>query len=130
MNWNAGPADSSGPTEGWPWWSRSSPSPPSLTGSAREQSAELVQAQRIQLVDDEGRVRMDLRHDSTETGLFVIDAAGDTRWGAARFAHGGGGYAVYGPGGRGAAVLYLSGDGSLTIYDADGEVTARFPEGR
>lgn len=53
---------------------------------------------------------------------------GDTRLGAAQFAHGGGGYALHGPGGRGAAVLYLSGDGSLTIYDAEGGVTARFPE--
>ena len=90
-----------------------------------------IQARRIQLVDAEGRVRIDLRHDNEETGLFIMDDAGDTRLGAAQFAHGGGGYALHGPGGRGAAVLYLRGDGSLTMYDADGNVTARFAgEGR
>lgn len=53
---------------------------------------------------------------------------GDTRVGAAQFAHGGGGYALHGPGGRGAAVLYLKDEGSLTMYDADGAVAARFSE--
>jgi len=36
-------------------------------------STDLVQARRIQLVDDAGHVRIDLRHDTTETGLFVLD---------------------------------------------------------
>ena len=101
---------------------------PFLAGAYRAQSTELVRAERIQLVDSEGRVRIDLRHDAEETGMFVMDDRGDTRLGAAQFAHGGGGYALHGPGGRGAAVLYLRGDGSLSIYDEEGVVTARFPE--
>lgn len=35
---------------------------------------------------------------------------------------------IHGPGGRGAAVLYLRGAGSVTMYDEDGQVSARFPE--
>jgi hypothetical protein len=35
-------------------------------------STDLVQARRIQLVDHAGQVRIDLRHDTTETGLFVL----------------------------------------------------------
>lgn len=89
-----------------------------------------IDARRIRLVDDEGRVRIDLRHDDTETGIFIVDENGDTRLGAAQFAHGGGGYALHGPGGRGAAVLYLRGDGSLTFYDDAGGVTARLPGGQ
>lgn len=95
-----------------------------------QQVVDEVRARRIQLVDADDRVRIDLRHDEEETGLFILDDAGDTRLGAAQFAHGGGGYALHGSGGRGAAVLYLKGDGSLTMYDPDGAVTARFPEGR
>ena len=99
-----------------------------LAARAPAQSADVLQARRIQLVDDQGRVRIDLRHDAEETGMFILDDAGDTRVGAAQFAHGGGGYALHGPGGRGAAVLYLKGEGSLTMYDEDGEVVARFSE--
>ena len=98
---------------------------------AAQQSTRVVdeiRTERLQIVDADGRVRIDLRHDDSETGLFIVDDAGDTRLGAAQFAHGGGGYALHGPGGRGAAVLYLKGDGSLTLYDADGSVTSRFPE--
>lgn len=91
------------------------------------QAADVLQAKRFQLVDEEGKVRMDLRHDSTETGLFVLDAVGDTRVGIAQFAHGGGGVALHGPSTRGAAVLYLKERGSLTLYDTTGAVTARFP---
>jgi hypothetical protein len=93
----------------------------------QEAVQDVVQARRIQLVDERGGVRIDLRHDHEETGLFIQDAAGDTRLGAAHFAHGGTGYALHGPGGRGAAVLYLKGDGALSLYDARGAVTARFP---
>lgn len=101
----------------------------SLLGFAAgaEQVPDLVQARRIQLVDLEGRVRMDLAHDSSGTRLYVHDAAGDVRVGVAQFSHGGGGVALHGPGGRGAAVLYLRGDGSLTLYDTTGAVTARWP---
>ena len=91
---------------------------------------DLVRAKRIQLVDDDGLVRIDLRHDSTETGMFILDAAGDTRVGAAQFAHGGGGFALHGPEMRGAAVLYLLGDGRLSFYDATGELKAEFGPGR
>jgi len=91
------------------------------------QVPDLVQARRIQLVDQEGRVRMDLAHDSSGTRLYVHDAAGDVRVGVAQFSHGGGGVALHGPGGKGAAVLYLRGDGSLTLYDTTGAVTARWP---
>jgi len=88
---------------------------------------ELLQARRIQLLDADGRVRMDLAHDSSGTRLYIHDAAGDVRVGVAQFGHGGGGVALHGPGGRGAAVLYLRGDGSLTLYDSAGGVTARWP---
>jgi hypothetical protein len=98
-----------------------------LLAAVPPRSADVVQARRIQLLDAEGRVRIDLRHDDEETGLFILDDEGVTRLGAAQFAHGGGGYALHGPGGRGAAVLYLKGDGSLTLYDDQGSVTARFP---
>jgi len=101
---------------------------PLLGASEREQVPDVVRAHRVQIVDAEGAVRIDLRHDEEETGLFIQDGDGDTRLGAAQFAHGGGGYALHGPGGRGAAVLYLRGDGSLTMYDPEGGVTARFPE--
>jgi hypothetical protein len=74
------------------------------------QTMELVQARKVQLVDDQGR-----------------DDAGDTRLGAAQFAHGGGGYALHGPKMKGAAVLYLAGEGSLSMYDPEGIRTARFP---
>ena len=50
------------------------------------------------------------------------------RVGVAQFSHGGGGFALHGPGTRGAAVLYLRGDGSLTQYDTTGVVTARWPD--
>jgi hypothetical protein len=91
------------------------------------QTMELVQARKVQLVDDQGRVRIGLRHNDEETGLFVMDEAGDTRLGAAQFAHGGGGYALHGPKMKGAAVLYLAGEGSLSMYDPEGIRTARFP---
>jgi len=100
-----------------------------LAAAARApQTVELVQAKRIQLVDGEGRVRVDLRHDDEETGLFIMDEVGGTRLGAAQFAHGGGGFALHGPDMKGAAVLYLAGgEGSVSMYDRDGNRTARFP---
>ena len=54
---------------------------------------------------------------------------GTTRVGVAQFAHGGGGFALHGPEAKGAAVLYLQGDGSLTFYGPDGDVQARYPGG-
>ena len=99
-----------------------------LLGARPSVTVDEIRTERLQVVDGDGRVRIDLRHDAEETGLFILDEAGDTRLGAAQFAHGGGGYALHGPQGRGAAVLYLKDDGSLTLYDQDGDVTARFPE--
>lgn len=90
---------------------------------------DLVRARGFELVDRDGRVRAELRHDAEETGLFVMDETGTTRLGAAQFAHGGGGFALHGPESRGAAVLYLKGDGTLTFFDAGGEIRARFPSG-
>ena len=98
-----------------------------VTGERTPGHFDEITAERVRVVDGEGQTRIDLRHDSDETGMFILDDAGDTRLGAAQFAHGGGGYALHGPGGRGAAVLYLRGDGSLTIYDADGGIVDRFP---
>lgn len=97
--------------------------------AAPEPIADEIRAHRVQIVDADERVRIDLRHDADETGMFILDDAGDTRLGAAQLSHGGGGYALHGPGGRGAAVLYLRGAGSLTMYEDDGTVSARFPEG-
>lgn len=95
--------------------------------SPRAQSPDILRARRLQVIDDQGRVRIDLRHDSTETGLFVLDEVGEPRVGAAQFAHGGGGFALHGPGLKGAAVLYLKGEGSLTFFDSAGAVTSRIP---
>ncbi|MDH3270026.1 MAG: hypothetical protein OEN56_01760 [Gemmatimonadota bacterium] len=101
---------------------------PALTGMRRDAHPDDIVVKRVRVVDDEGRVRIDLRHNAEETGMFVLDEEGQPRIGAAQFSHGGGGFALHGPGGQGGAVLYLRGDGSLTMYDAAGEVTARFPE--
>jgi hypothetical protein len=95
--------------------------------TADTQSSDIVRVGRLQVVDDSGRVRIDLRHDSTETGLFVLDEDGTPRVGAAQFAHGGGGFALHGAGRKGAAVLYLKGTGTLTFFDSTGTATARFP---
>lgn len=89
--------------------------------------ADVVRARRLQLVDAAGHVWIDLRHDSTETGMFIMDAAGDVRVGAAQFAHGGGGFALHGPAGRGAAVMNLKGTGSFTVYDTAGTRIVRIP---
>lgn len=100
-----------------------------LTAATRSQDAvrDVVRARTVEIVDDAGRVRMELTHDTSGTRLYVHDDAGDVRIGVAQFAHGGGGVALHGPGGRGAAVLYLKGTGSLTLYDSAGTVAARWP---
>jgi hypothetical protein len=49
--------------------------------------------------------------------------------GGTLFAHGGGGFALHGPEAKGAAVLYLKGDGNLTFFGAEGEVQARYRGG-
>jgi hypothetical protein len=73
--------------------------------SSQDGTPQMLRAQRFQLVDDTGYVWIDLEHDSDETGMFVLDAAGTVRIGVAQFAHGGGGFALHGSQGHGAAVL-------------------------
>ncbi len=101
-----------------------------IVGFARgtDPTPDLLQARRVQVVDANGLVRIDLWHDSTGTGMFIKDTTGQARVGAAQFSHGGGGYALHGPAGKGGAVLYLKGRGTLTMFDSAGTVTARFPE--
>jgi hypothetical protein len=67
-------------------------------------------------------VRSATIHDESQTGLLVLDEAGQIRVGAAQFAHGGGGFALHGPGGQTSAVLYLKDEGSLSFHRADGSV--------
>jgi hypothetical protein len=44
--------------------------------------------------DAAGQTRLRLMHSNDQSGFFLIDANGDTRLGAALFAHGGAGYAL------------------------------------
>ncbi len=81
----------------------------------------------FRLLDERGDDRVVLTHDAEQTGLFLQDGAGQIRVGVAQFAHGGGGVALHGEEGRGAAVLYLKGKGSLSFYDQQGEVIDRIP---
>jgi hypothetical protein len=80
------------------------------------------------LRDAEDRLRASLTHDGDQTALYILDTEGTPRLGAAQYAHGGGGFALHGPKAKGAAVLYLKGDGTLTFYDDAGEVSARLPD--
>ena len=89
--------------------------------SSRESGPELV------MYDSEQRLRIRLVHSNEETALHLKDQGGHTRIGIAQFAHGGGGVALHGPEGKGAAVLYLEESGSLTFYDEDGATIARTP---
>ena len=75
-----------------------------------------------------GGLRLTLSHDAAQSALFIRDDEGTVRLGAAQFAHGGGGFALHGPESRGAAVMYLKGQGSLAFYDENGTVTTRVPE--
>ena len=79
----------------------------------------------LYLFDTAARRRVALLHDDDQTALLLYDQSGDTRVGAAQFAHGGGGFALHGADARGAAVLYYKGEGSLTFFDADGKVQRR-----
>lgn len=73
--------------------------------------------------DERGRDRVAVFHDTSTSGVFVFDSTGTTRIGVAQFAHGGGGFALHGPDSKGAAVLYLKGEGSLRFFSEDGAVT-------
>ncbi len=121
-----------------------------LAGAA-SRSGEVLRAEKIEMVDGEGKVRAELAidadgsaglflrdregrvrgcaiHDDARTGFFALDTAGQVRVGAAQFAHGGGGFALHGPEGKGSAVLYHAGKGSLTLYGADGTVKKKIEE--
>ncbi len=114
-----------------------------LSGAGNRSAA--LSARSFQLVDGDGRVRAELAmgekgpflalRDEADldrllltqgddaTALFIADESGTTRIGVSQFAHGGGGFALHGPESKGAAVLYLKGDGSLRFFDDDGTVT-------
>ncbi len=77
------------------------------------------------LKDEEGKDRLRAIHDAGGVGLFLDDEKGTNRVGVAQFAHGGGGVALHGPESKGAAVLYLKGEGSLRFFDAEGNVTSQ-----
>ena len=113
---------------------------------------EVLAAQRFELVDDEGRVRAEmgidedgsagffvrdpeglvrasLIQDASQAAMYLFDEDGTIRVGAAQYAHGGGGFALHGEDSAGGAVLYLKkSTGSLTFYDAEGNVHARLPD--
>lgn len=86
------------------------------------------QGPALRFFDREGGLRLSIVHDNAETGLFVHDAEGQIRVGAAQFSHGGGGFALHGPEGKGSTVLYHKGKGSLTFYGDDGSVLRSIPE--
>lgn len=96
-----------------------------LVGAGSEPA--VVRAQAFQLVDADDNVRAELTTDDEATGLFIHDETGTIRVGIAHFSHGGSGVALHGPESKGAAVLYLKGDGSLRFFDIDGTVTDQFP---
>lgn len=79
------------------------------------------------LNDENGLERLKLFYEPDATGIYVLDAESTPRIGIAQFSHGGGGVALHGPKSKGAAVLYLHGEGSLRFFDPDGEVTTRVP---
>ena len=117
----------------------------------RRVPSDVVRADRIEIVDAQGRARIvldaggagptlevldvagvaraTLGDDADGTALYLRDGDGTTRVGVAQFAHGGGGFALHGPEAKGAAVLYLKGDGSLTFFGPEGEIQARYPGG-
>lgn len=82
----------------------------------------------LTLNDEQGAARLKLFHEPDATGIYVLDEENTPRIGIAQFSHGGGGVALHGPQSKGAAVLYLKGEGSLRFFDADGEVTTRLPD--
>jgi hypothetical protein len=75
--------------------------------------------------DVEGRPRAIVVHDESQSALYLLDEKGTIRLGSAQYAHGGGGYALHGPEAKGAAVLYLKDEGSLTFYGEEGQVLER-----
>lgn len=85
---------------------------------------------RLHLKDANGTDRVAVYHAPDASGIYVNDTDGVTRIGVAQFAHGGGGVALHGPEGKGAAVLYLKREGSLRFFDATGVITTQVPVSR
>ncbi|MGA9572655.1 MAG: hypothetical protein WBS20_01775 [Lysobacterales bacterium] len=79
------------------------------------------------LMDEKSTPRVSVFHADDMDGLYVDDDQGDTRVGVAQFSHGGGGFALHGPGSRGAAVLYYKNAGSLRFFDTDGNIIEEIP---
>ncbi len=113
-------------------------------------SVGVIRASRFELVDDQGRVRIEMRmdegspvvalkdedgkdrvlvfHQPDVTGVYLKDATEETRVGLAQFPHGGG-LAMHGEAAKGAAVYVLMNkQARLDIYDEDGTLTNRWPE--
>lgn len=81
----------------------------------------------IHLKDEEGNNRLSLTHNTEETALYIKDAKGNNRLAATQSAQGGGSFTLHGPEMKGAAVLYLQGEGVLSFYDDAGQVANQFP---
>lgn len=79
------------------------------------------------LNDTAGVERLKLFYEPDATGIYVLDEESTPRIGIAQFSHGGGGVALHGPQSKGAAVLYLKGEGSLRFFDVDGKVSMQVP---
>lgn len=108
-----------------------------------------LKAKRIELVDDQGRTRIELAMDKDSptlrfldadgnekisifdqadaTAVYLKDDQGHTRVGLAQFGHGGG-VAMHGQDGKGSAVYVLMNDRArLDVYDRDGKLRHRWP---
>lgn len=79
----------------------------------------------LTLLDGGGRRRATLTHGEQQTALFLLDDTLTVRVGAAQFAHGGGGFALDGAGSEGASVLYHKGGGALNFFSDAGDVLHR-----
>jgi hypothetical protein len=122
-----------------------------FVASTTEKAAETIRCGKLEVVDSDGnlvamvgvdndgsrglfvydsseRVRLASIYDQSQTAWYALDSSGTIRVGVAQYAHGGGGVALHGPDGKGAAVLYYKAKGTLTFYDTDGKVIAQEPE--
>ena len=122
--------------------------------SAAKQTAvtttvEKVRTKHFELVDDKGRVRIEMKmdegnpvlsikdengkdrvivfHKPKATGVYIKDEAQHTRVGLAQFPHGGG-VAMHGENGKHSAVyVLLNNKARLDVYDEKGKLTDRWP---
>ena len=92
-------------------------------GTVRAELVTRYDSPGLFLKDPDGVDRVAVFHDPDSSGMYVMDSAGVTRIGIAQFSHGGGGLALHGPESKGAAVLYFKREGSLRLFDADGNIT-------